>query len=261
MTVVELSEKEPIAALLRRNVRARVYELGDLDDFDWPHTRWYGWEHDGRLQELVLLYSEPQVPVLLAIAGKPLVPMEALLRAIRDELPRSLYVHATTALLDTLADRYAIESAAPHLKLALGRTDLLVAHAVAVDVLGASDLAEIESFYHASYPGTWFAPRMLATGRYVGVRQDGRLVCVAGVHVHSPTWGVAALGNVATLPDRRGEGLARGVCATLCELLLADGIETIALNVRADNAAAIAAYARLGFEVVAQYTEASLLAR
>ena len=93
---------------------------------------------------------------------------------------------------------------------------------------------------------------MLATGRYVGVRDDGRLVCVAGVHVHSPTWGVAALGNVATLPELRGQGLARGACAALCLLLLADGIETIALNVRADNTAAVASYARLGFEPVAQ---------
>ena len=73
--------------------------------------------------------------------------------------------------------------------------------------------------------------------------------CVAGVHVHSPTWGVAALGNVATLTERRGEGLARAACAALCRLLLADGIETIALNVRADNAPALAAYSRLGFEV------------
>jgi predicted GNAT family acetyltransferase len=101
---------------------------------------------------------------------------------------------------------------------------------------------------------------MLATGRYVGIRRQDRLVCVAGVHVYSPTFGVAALGNVATLPELRGQGLARGACAALCLLLLADGIETIALNVRAGNAAAIASYSRLGFEVVAEYTEASLVA-
>ena len=110
----------------------------------------------------------------------------------------------------------------------------------------------------AAYPETWFTPRMLATGRYVGIRHDGRLACVAGVHVHSPAWGVAALGNVATLPELRGRGLARAACAALCLLLLEDGIETIALNVRADNAAAIAAYSLLGFEVATSYWEASL---
>ena len=265
MTVVELSEKETIAALLRRNARAHVYEIGDLDDFDWPHTRWFGWERDGRLEELVLLYTEPDVPVLLAIAEEPLEEINALLREIRATLPAALYVHVTAPLLETLAERYTIETAAPHLKLALGRTDLLGTdadtNAVAVDVLGAADLADIEAFYRTAYPGTWFGARMLATGRYVGIREDGRIVCVAGVHVHSPTWGVAALGNVATLPERRGEGLARAACAVLCRLLLADGIETIALNVRADNAPALAAYSRLGFEVVAEYVEASLVAR
>ena len=58
------------------------------------------------------------------------------------------------------------------------------------------------------------------------------LACIAGVHVYSPRWSVAALGNVATAPELRGQGLARGACAALCRLLLDEGIETIALNVQ-----------------------------
>lgn len=259
--VIELADREQIAACLRRNARAHVYELGDLDDFDWPHTRWFGWESDGRLEQIVLLYSEPEVPVVIAIAEKPFEAMEDLLRMVLKTLPPTLYVHATASLLRVLTERYAIESAESHLKLALTRTDLLDSHARSVDPLGAPDLAEIESFYRSAYPGTWFVPRMLATGRYVGIRQRGHLVCVAGVHVYSPTWGVAALGNVATLPGERGQGLARGACAALCRLLLADGIETIALNVRADNGTAITAYMRLGFELAVAYTEATLVAR
>jgi ribosomal protein S18 acetylase RimI-like enzyme len=261
MGVVELEDKEAIAAFLRRNARAHVYELGDLDDFDWPYTRWLGWERDGQLEQLVLLYTEPAVPVLLAIAEEPLGAMEDLLRAVLDALPAALYVHATPPLLETFGERYLIEGAERHLKLALTRTAVIEAHAVPIEVLGADDLAEIQALYREAYPGTWFVPRMLATRRYVGIRRDGRLVCVAGVHVHSPTWGVAALGNVATLPGMRGQGLARGACAALCLLIRADGIETIALNVRADNRAALAAYRRLGFEPVTEYLEASLTAR
>ncbi len=261
MAVVELHEKEAIAACLRRNPRIHAYELGDLDGFDWPFTRWFGLESAGRLEQLALLYTQPAVPVLLAIAEEPLVAMEELLLALRDQLPPALSVHTTSPLLDTLVERYVVERAEPHLKLALGRTDLIARHAAAADLLGETDLEEVVAFYEEAYPGTWFVPRMLATGRYLGIRHDGRLVCVAGVHVHSPTWGVAALGNVATLPELRGQGLARGACAALCLLLLGDGIETIALNVRADNAAALASYGRLGFETVAMYTEASLAAR
>ena len=173
MAVVELGRKDEIAAFFRRNPRSHVYEIGDLDDFDWPHTRWYGWEHGERLEQVALLYSEPAVPVLLAIAEEPLSAMEDLLRAVRDSLPPELYVHVTAPLLDALAERYSIEGAAPHLKLALARNDLLGDYAAPVELLGSADLDEIEAFYAAAYPGTWFAPRMLATGRYVGIR-DGR---------------------------------------------------------------------------------------
>jgi predicted GNAT family acetyltransferase len=132
---------------------------------------------------------------------------------------------------------------------------------VPVDVLGTEDLDDLAELYREAYPGTWFEPHQLDSGRYVGIREDGRLVCVAGLHVYSPAYGVAALGNVATLPAARGRGLAQGACAALCRLLLDDGIATIALNVRADNIAARRAYERIGFETVAEYVEASLAAR
>ena len=209
---------------------------------------------------MVLLYTQPAVPVLIAISDGPPAPIEAVVLEIIDELPQALYVHVTPALLETLGQRYTVVDASRHLKLALTRIDLVERYSIPVDVLAIDDLHEISAFYESAYPETWFDARMLATGRYVGVRADAQLVCIAGVHVHSRAFGVAALGNVATVPALRGQGLARGVCAALCQLLLSDGIETIGLNVAADNAAALASYAKLGFEQVTAYTEASLLA-
>jgi ribosomal protein S18 acetylase RimI-like enzyme len=261
MLIVDLDDRERLASVFRRNALAHVYELGDLDDFDWPHTVWFGWESEGRLEEIALLYTQPRIPVLIAIADPPARSMAELLAEITWSLPSVLYAHASPGLFETLGERYSVDDAAPHLKLALTQTDLIAQHALTTEILTRDDLAEISTFYESAYPGTWFVPRMLDTGRYVGVRRDGRLACVAGVHVYSPTWRVAALGNVATLPNLRGQGLARGACASLCQLLLRDGIESIALNVRADNASAIASYTRLGFEPVAEYIEASLAAR
>lgn len=261
MPFAETRDRNAIAARLRHDPRAHAYELGDLDDFDWPFTRWFGWYAEGALEEVVLLYTQPTVPVVLAIADDPDGPMALLLEAIRGELPERIYVHVTPPLLDVLVARYAVEEAHPHLKLALAHTDRLWEHPAKADALGSDDLDEITALYDQAYPGTWFEPRLLATGRYVGIRLDGRLACVAGVHVYSPTWSVAALGNVATLPGLRGRGLARSACAALCRVLLEDGITTIALNVGADNHAAIRAYTRLGFEQVAEYTEAALVAR
>ena len=261
MTVVELRDRDVIARFCRQRPAVHAYELGDLDDFFWPRTRWLAWQPDGRVEQLALLYDEPDPPVLVALAEEPEHGMADLLRAIVPELPHRAYAHLSRGLVEALAPEFAPVSAPlPHRKLGLVDPRLLDVHDPADAVpLGPSDLAEIESFYEHAYPGTWFQARMLETGRYVGIRRDGRLVCVAGVHVWSPTWGVAALGNVATLPELRGVGLATAACARLCRLLLDDGIDVISLNVRADNAAAIRAYEKLGFAHAADYVEVALM--
>ena len=115
-----------------------------------------------------------------------------------------------------------------------------------------SYLPELQAFYREVYPENWFSPRMLATQRYYGIRLEGKIVSVAGVHVYSPAYDAAVLGNVATHPRMRGHGLARLACARLCHELLQDGIHNIGLVVHAHNTSAIAVYQALGFEPVAE---------
>jgi predicted GNAT family acetyltransferase len=98
---------------------------------------------------------------------------------------------------------------------------------------------------------------MLAIEPYVGLRDGGSLVAVAGLHVFSPTYRVAALGNIAVRASHRGRGLGGRVTGALCRRLR-DRVDTVALNVAADNAAARACYERLGFAVVAEYDEVEL---
>ena len=262
MAVVELRDREALAGFFRRRPAVHAYALGDLDDFFWPHTRWFGWQPDGRVEQVALLYGEPDPPVLLAMAEEPAAGMEVLLRSVAHELPVRLYAHLSPGLVKSLAPVRVPESdPIPHVKLGLGDAGRLAEYDTADVVrLGPVDLTEVEAFYARAYPGTWFQARMLETGRYVGIRSDGELACVAGVHVWSPRWQVATLGNVATLPEVRGAGLATAACARLCRLLLGDGIDVISLNVRADNVAAIRAYAKLGFAHAADYVEVALSA-
>jgi len=126
--------------------------------------------------------------------------------------------------------------------------------------LAASHASELESFYASAYPGNWFDRRMLETGGYRAVQRDGRIVSVAGVHVLSRKYRVAALGNVATNAAFRGRGLGRIVCAALCKDLMALA-DPVGLNVLSSNAAAIALYQQLGFVRVAHYEEAMVEAR
>jgi len=126
--------------------------------------------------------------------------------------------------------------------------------------LREGDLPALRCLYDVAYPGNWFYPRMLRTGLYRGIWRGDRLVSVAGIHTYSPEYGVAALGNITTLPEYRGQGLAAAVTAALCQSLIQRDT-LVGLNVKADNLRAIATYARLGFAITDTYEECGLNAK
>ena len=95
---------------------------------------------------------------------------------------------------------------------------------------------------------------MVADGVFHGIYEGTALVAAAGTHLLAREEGAAAIGNVYTRRDRRGRGLGRLVTsAVLGELA---GVETIGLNVRADNDAALHLYESLGFARHCQFYEA-----
>lgn len=265
MQLISLHDRGAIEAFLRRDIYLNLYEIGDLDDFFWPYTTWYGLCGEGGLRQVLLIYSGAEPPVLVGTAPAPIAAgsiaagsmadLLQALRLVRPLLPARVYAHLSLGGETGLAPPYRCESHGVHHKMALTAPQRLEG----VDTHSAvrlqpADLPALQALYAASYPGNWFDPRMLETGRYWGIWEQGRLVSVAGVHVYSPRYGVAALGNITTLPERRGRGLGAAVTAALC-LDLRSHIPHIGLNVRADNAAAIACYRKLGFTVVGDYEE------
>jgi ribosomal protein S18 acetylase RimI-like enzyme len=254
--LVSLHSKEEIEGFLRRNTFLNIYSIGDLDDFFWGSTVWYALK-DEEIRELLLMYTGLGVPTLLALTGEPGGPVVQILRAVRHLLPRRFYAHFSEGLSSALAGEYHVQSHGTFHKMALTDTSQMSdVDTSEVVRLTAADLGEIYELYEVSYPGNWFDPRMLETGHYYGLRRDDRLLAAAGVHVYSPTYRVAAIGNVTTHPHFRGRGLATAVCARLCTALL-QAVDHIGLNVKSDNASAIASYERLGFERIAVYEECS----
>jgi ribosomal protein S18 acetylase RimI-like enzyme len=253
-----LHSKDQIEALLRRNTFLHLYAIGDLDEFFWQYTTWYGLEAERRLQHVVLLYSGSAIPTLLAHLEQPVALMPPFLRSIMHLLPRRIYAHLSLELIPIFAEDYHVRQHGLHYKMALTQPACLSAFETsAVVPLSNADLDELTELYRVSYPGNWFDPRMLETGHYYGIRRGGRLVSVAGVHVYSKRYKVATLGNVTTHPDLRGQGLGTIVCARLCQELLKT-VDHVGLNVNAGNAGAQASYAKLGFERIASYEECSL---
>ncbi|MER7457741.1 GNAT family N-acetyltransferase [Micromonospora sp. NPDC126480] len=256
MAVRAEHDRAVLAELLGRDPVLHAYQLGDLDDFFWPYTSWFR-----RGEAVALLYHGAVPATLLAFAAPArAAELAALLGDLAPVLPARLYAHLSPGLEAALAGAFTVEAAGDHRKMALTDPGRLAAVPPAGVVLGGEDLPALRRLYGCAYPGNWFDERMVGTGQYVGVREDGELVAVAGVHVWSPRYRVAAVGNVTTHPRVRGRGLGAAVVAALCRRLR-ESVDHVTLNVKADNAAAVRLYERLGFARVAEYGEFRLAAR
>lgn len=257
--VVCLHAKEDIERCCRRNPFLHIYALGDLDDFFWPHTTWFGLRKGDDLTQLVLLYTGQPLPVLLACAESPVEDMREMLAQMIRVLPHRFYAHLSVGVANVLAESFHIQPHGLHHKMALRDTSRLSGVDASKAVrLSATDTEDLIELYEASYPGNWFVPRMLETGFYFGIRRGPSLASVAGVHVYSSKYKVAALGNITTRPDARGQGLATVATARLCQELLRTGTAHVGLNVKADNPSAITCYQKLGFDRIADYGEYTL---
>ncbi|MBU1707136.1 GNAT family N-acetyltransferase [bacterium] len=254
MSILIINDKQQLERILRRDVFLHLYEIGDLDDFFWPCTTWYTLEGEPS-QPLLLLYTGMPLPVLLALTNDEFDAMKKLIQSSLHLLPKRFYSHLSEGLKTTFEESYTVESHGIHCKMALmDDSQMKVVDTSGVDALTEGDLTELENLYCESYPEHWFDPRMLQTGCYFGIRRDSSLVSVAGIHVYSRVYKVATLGNVATHPDFRGQGLATKACAKLCQFL-SERVTHIGLNVKTDNKSAITCYENLGFKRVALYEE------
>jgi predicted GNAT family acetyltransferase len=105
--------------------------------------------------------------------------------------------------------------------------------------------------------GDAFTPAQLEQGVFYGIEVDDRIVAVAGTHLVSPEYCVAAVGNVFTHPTHRGQGHATATTSAVISALLRVGIQDIVLNVSQTNVAAVHLYERLGFERYCPFLEGS----
>ncbi|MFC9329496.1 GNAT family N-acetyltransferase [Kitasatospora sp. NPDC057015] len=256
MFLRSVHDRAVLEARFRRDPELHLMELGDLDDLLWPHTSWFTVSSDG---PVALLYAVGEVPTLLALGSSAeSAAVEELVGAMLPVLPRRFFGHLSGDAAKVLEEAYEVRGRSTLLRMALTDPAPVASYPAGPwepAPLTRADLPDLLGLFAEAYPGNWFDERMLDTGQYVGARDGDRLVAVAGVHVWSPVQRVAALGNVATHPEVRGRGAAGACVAALCRQL-AGSTDHIGLNVRADNATAIALYRRLGFTEVAEFTEA-----
>ncbi|MDH6605849.1 ribosomal protein S18 acetylase RimI-like enzyme [Streptomyces sp. SAI-208] len=109
--------------------------------------------------------------------------------------------------------------------------------------LGPDDVPEILDLVARTRPGP-FRRRTIALGTYLGIRDRGRLIALAGERLRPPGW--TEISAVCTDPAHRGRGLATRLVRAVAAGIRERG-DTPFLHAGADNTNAIRLYESIGF--------------
>ena len=109
--------------------------------------------------------------------------------------------------------------------------------------LGAADSQEMVELGALTNPGP-IGLRTHEIGDFIGVREDGRLIAMAGERMRFP--GYSEVSGVCTHPDFQGRGLAAALTMQVTKRIFGRG-EIAFLHSRAANERAIKLYERLGY--------------
>ena len=116
---------------------------------------------------------------------------------------------------------------------------------IAFEALGDADAADMLALATLTEPGPFFE-KTHRLGDFIGVKQDGRLVAMAGERMKPD--GFTEVSGVCTHLDWRGRGYAAALMRVVTSRILARG-ETAFLHAYAANEGTISLYQSLGFAV------------
>lgn len=224
-----------------------VYMLGDLEEHYSDECTWYGAGSEDALDAVLLVYNGLSIPVIITFGQSGAV--QDIVATFARDLPGRTLVQFAPHHIAAFDSVFGTEGLVPTLRMGLEAADYRPAVSTAweIEPLTHRHTVEIVELYQTYYPDNFFEPAQLQSGHYCGIRCDGTLASVAGVHVFGPTTKVAVLGNIVTHPEYRGRGMSTACTSHICGRLIEEGIEVLALNVRRRNRAAVRVYERLGF--------------
>lgn len=244
----ELRDKTEILARLQSDRLYAAYAIGDLEPWFFRQCRWWLAEGNG-WWALILLFRGLEPPVLFCMGEA--AGLAALLDAV--PLPARLYLTARPTHWPVVEARYRLRFAHHMLRMVVDGDSFRPAPHEAAFRLRPSDLDALRELYRHG-GGDAFAPYQLERGVFYGLTVDGELISVAGTHLVSPAYGLAAVGNVFTHPAHRGRGYAAICTSAVTAALLAEGLDVL-LNVNETNEPAVRLYRRLGYRVYCPFLE------
>lgn len=233
-----------IRARLLRDPAWAVYALCDLAPHMLPKTEWFE-------PDLTLLLHDYGTCILFSTG--PASVREALDHAT---WPIHLQVQAN-ALREV--ERYArVVGDQSMWRMVWSRRDPTGSTPDNVRCLGVSDVPALLRLYDdgvaTGEAPDFFMPEAVQSGFFHGAFDGVELLAAAGTHVVAEDEGAATVGNVYVRRDCRGRGLGRMVTTAVLGALA--HVPIVGLNVRDDNAGAIALYESLGFSRHCRFHEA-----
>ena len=246
---VPTRDQAALRGFLERDPLFAAYALCDLDDREFPRTRWAVARQGTDVVALGVEYSgaSPQPLFLMGTdAG-----IGAILRDVLR--PRIAFVAALPASLPEIQRHYRLDPGPQMVRMAVTRERFRPADDPGVERLSPGDAPELNRLYRLGF-GAWLPGQSIAEGVYYGLRIRGRIVAAAGTHIVSRDSRLAVVGNVLTAPEYRGRGYAKAVTGAVTAELLGF-CDDVVLNVRSDNPPALNAYRRLGYHEHVRYEE------
>lgn len=240
-----------VQAMLERDRPWSAYALGDLSPGFAEHCEWF--TDEGR-EAIMLLFHGFETPIVFGLG--PPARLAGLFARI--EAPR-IALHIRSEAVPALAPSFDPVEVKPMWRMVLDATVFRPLDRRDVEPLGPEDVDDVARLYadglESGETPDFFFPSMLEQGTFRGIRAGGELVSTAGTHLFAPNLGVCAVGNVYTRRDARGRGLAARVTGAVVADVLAQGVQTVVLNVRHANDEANRVYEKLGFVRYCEFVE------
>jgi ribosomal protein S18 acetylase RimI-like enzyme len=245
----KLTDKPRILAFLETDRFYAAYAIGDLETGMFEQCSWAGAEKAGRLAALALRFRGLAPPALFVMGHA-----DGLQAIFEDVLrPEQVYLACRTGHLRAAGGYYRWDRLISMWRMVLQpyRFRPIQGSCIRLFPNHSGLLAEL----YALGGGNAFDLAQLQNGAFYGVLISGHLVAAAGTHLISPTYGVAAVGNVFTHSDHRGRGYGSATTSAVIAELYQRGIRDIVLNVDQKNRTAVHLYERLGFQRYCPFLE------
>lgn len=240
--VRQFTNKAQILRFLESDRLYAAYAIGDLEPGLFDQSMWLGAERGGNLEALTMHFCGVKPPVLFLMGN-----IEGLKVIFANALcPESGYINCRFEHLPLAKKIFQWDEIIPMWRMARKANQAKPVSGNCLRLTSDHAYLLINLYNHEGVPG--LSDGQLEYGIFYGVFVDDQLVAAAGTHLVSFTYNLAAVGNVFTHPNYRGQGYGTTTTGAVLAELEEQGIRDVVLNVRQSNGAAIHIYEKLGFK-------------